>query len=68
MILRGILRIVSYVHSVHPPFLQGWGGGWASNQIFEKGRLTGPQLLEGGCWERGGVTFFRGGLQFSLKK
>ena len=31
----------------------GGGGVWASNQIFEKGGLTGPQLSEGGCWERG---------------
>ena len=23
--------------------------------------LTGPQLLEGGCWERGRVTFLGGG-------
>ena len=30
-------------------------GRWASNQIFKKGGLTGPQLLEGGCWERGGL-------------
>ena len=32
-------------------------GGWASNQIFKKGGLTRPQLLEGGCWERGGLQF-----------
>ena len=25
------------------------------------GGLRGPQFLEGGCWERGGMTFFRGG-------
>ena len=38
-------------------------GGWTSYQIFKKrgGGLIGPQFLEGGCWERGGVTFFRGG-------
>ena len=28
--------------------------------------MTGPQLLEGGCWERGG-DFFQGGVQFSHK-
>ena len=32
---------------------------------FQKGGLTGPQLLEGGCWERGGVTFFRGDAIFT---
>ena len=34
-----------------------------------EGDLTGPQLLEGGCWERGGDSFFwrGGGLQFSHK-
>ena len=31
------------------------------------GRLTGSQLLEGGCWKRGG-SLFGGELQFSLKK
>ena len=36
---------------------------------FQKrgGGLTGPQLLEGGCWERGG-DFFHRGLQFSHKR
>ena len=44
------------------------GGGWASNQIFKKGRgLAGPQLLEAGCWERGGATFFMGGCKFHIK-
>ena len=36
-----------------PPFLLGGG-------------LTGPQLLEGGCWERGG-DFFQGGCNFHIK-
>ena len=37
---------------------------------FQKGGcLTGPQLLEGECWERGGWLFPRGeGLQFLPKK
>ena len=42
-----------------------------SNQIFKKrgggGCLTGPQLLEGGCWERGGELFQRG-WNFQTKK
>ena len=44
-----------------PPWFEGRGGGWASNQIFKKGGgLTGPSLLEGGCWERGGWLFSGG--------
>ena len=30
------------------------------------GDLTGPQLLEGGCWERGG-DFFQEGCNFHIK-
>ena len=29
--------------------------------------MTEPQLLEGGCWERGGDFFPGGGVQFSHK-
>ena len=58
---------VSLVHIVCTPtplwFLQGVGvrvNGWSSNQIFKKaGGLTGPQLLEGGCWEWRGDFFQR---------
>ena len=28
--------------------------------------MTGPQLLEGGCWERGG-DFFQGSCNFHIK-
>ena len=39
-------------HSGHPPFLQG---GLSLQPNFQKGGgLTGPQFLEGGCWERRG--------------
>ena len=46
----------------------------ASNQIFKKGGggggggvvLTGPQLLEGGFWERGG-DFFQRRCHFHIK-
>ena len=31
-----------------------------------EGSLTGPQHLEGGCWERGG-DLFHGGCSFSIK-
>ena len=51
----------------NPPFLQGELSLQPNFQ--KKGRgLTGPQLLEGGCWERGGVTFFRVGCNFYKKK
>ena len=56
-----------------PPFLQGGGGGgWGlSLQLnFQKGEasgLTGPQLLEGGCWERGGLLFSGGGCNCHIK-
>ena len=46
---------VSNIHSVHPlPFSRG--GGVEPPTKFSKrgGGLTGPQILEGGCWERGG--------------
>ena len=43
------------------------GGGWASNQVFKKGGLTGSQLSEGDGRERGGVTFFQGGCNFHIK-
>ena len=55
------------IHSVHPhppPFLLG--GGWTSYQIFKKGSLIGPQLLEGGWWERS-EWLFSGGCNFYIK-
>ena len=41
-----------------------------AHQIFKNGGgLTGPQICEEGCWERGRDDFFQGGgLQFSHKK
>ena len=37
-------------------------GGLSLQPNIQKGRgLTGPQVLEGGCWERGG-EFFQGGV------
>ena len=63
--------MVAIIVCTPPPFCLGGGEGGegsASYQIFKKGGvLTGPQFLEGGCWERG-VTFFRGGGQFLHKK
>ena len=53
-------------HSGHPPPICS---GWVEPPTkFSKrlGSLTGPQILDGGCWERGG-DFFQGGLQFSYK-
>ena len=52
-------------HSVHPRFC--WGGLNLSPN-FQKGGLDRTSTLRGGCWKRGGVTFFRGGLQFLHKK
>ena len=38
-----------------------WGGGGEPLKKFKKrGGLTGPQLLEGGCWERGDNVFQKG--------
>ena len=58
----------SKLRSVDPPpsFCRG---GWVFNQILKMGGggLTGPQLLEGGCWERGG-WIFSGGVQLSHNK
>ena len=54
-------------HSVHGPLSTGgsgrWGGGGGvepPTKFSKRGGLAGPQLLEGGCWERGGY-FFQGG-------
>ena len=55
-------------HSVHPPsFLEGGGEVEPPTEFSKRGDLTGPQLLEVGCWESGG-DFFQGVLQFSHKK
>ena len=42
-------------HSVHPPLSSGGGGVIEPPTKFSKkrGGLTGPQLLEEICWERG---------------
>ena len=49
-----------------PPAKKG-GGGLNLLPDFQKGGgLTGPQFLEGGCWERGG-DFFQGGCNFLTK-
>ena len=61
-------------HSVHPPPpLLSAGGVEPPTKFSKRGDVTGPQLLEVGCWERGGDFFHRedgggGGLQFSHKK
>ena len=51
----------SKLHSMHPPFLQGGGAGLSLQTNFKKEGLTGPQLLQEGCWERGGDFFQEGG-------
>ena len=57
-----------------PPFLlKGVGGEGRGveppTKCSNRSGLTGPQLLEGGCWEIGG-HFFRGegGCNFHIKK
>ena len=54
------------LHSVHPPSPLYAGGGVELPIKFLKrgGGLTGSQVLEGVCWERGG-DFFRGLGQFA---
>ena len=54
---------------MHPPLFVG-GGRVEPPTKFSKrgGGLTGPQLLKGGCWERGGDFFQGEGVQFSHKK
>ena len=52
---------------MHHPSLFG-GGVEPPTKFSEKGGgLTGPQLLEGVCWERGG-DFFQWGWNFQPKK
>ena len=46
-------------HSVHPPLSDG-GRVEPPTKFSKRGSLTGPQLLEGVCWERGG-DFIQGG-------
>ena len=54
-----ICQFQSMLHSVHPPLPARGGVGFSLQPNFKKWGLTGPQLLEGGCWEIG-MTFFRG--------
>ena len=54
------------MYSVHPPPPFYWGFNPTKFSKREGGVLTGPQLLEGGCWERRG-HFFQGGCNFYIK-
>ena len=50
------------LHSVHPHPPPPSAGGWGvepPTKFSKRAGLTGPQLLEGGYWERGG-DFFQG--------
>ena len=49
------------------PFCWGGGGEWNFLLTFQKGGLKGPQFLEGGRWERGGLNFFRESFNFYRK-
>ena len=56
-------------HSVHPPLSDGERVE-PPTKFSKRGSLTGPQLLEGVCWERGGDFFHGrrgGGVQVSHK-
>ena len=44
----------------NPPFLLVGGGLNLLPNLQKGGSLAGPQLLEGGLWEKGG-DFFQGG-------
>ena len=52
------------IHSVHSP--EKGGGQVEPPTNFQRKGLTGPQLLEGGCWKRGGDFFQGGGLQIKI--
>ena len=61
-----------WAYSVPPyPFMLKGGGVMVEppTKFSKRSGLTGPQLLEGGCWEIGG-DFFRGegGCKFHKKK
>ena len=51
--------------SVHP-LSAGRGGVEPPTKFSKRGGLTGPQLLEGGCWEKGG-DLFQGGCNCHIK-
>ena len=58
---KNIWRIVLFYFQciyIVPPAKKG--GVEPPTRFSERGGLTGPQFLEGGCWERGG-DFFQGG-------
>ena len=56
-----------WFHSMHPPLFFLLGRVEPPTKFSKRGGLTGPQFLEGGCWERG-EWLFSGRLQFSHKK
>ena len=62
MILRGILRIVSYVHSVHPPLSAGVGGGLSLQPNFRKGALDRTSTFRRRLLGKRGGDFFQGGV------
>ena len=58
------------MHSVHPPFCRTGGGVAPPTKFSKKEGLERPQLLEGGCWEKGGNFFLGeggGGCNFRIK-
>ena len=49
-------------HSVHPPLSDGKGVEPPTKFSKRGGSMTGPQLLEVVCWERGGWIFSGGAI------
>ena len=58
------IKFGQQAHSVQPTLSAGEGS--AFNQIFKKGGLTGPQLLEGVAGKEE-CDFFQGGCYFHIK-
>ena len=50
-----------------PPLCAGRGRVEPLTKFSKRGGLTGPQLLERGCWERGGDFFQGEGVKFLHK-
>ena len=62
------LALEAIVCTPHPLSARGEGGFGPPTKFSKSGGLARPQLLEGGCWERGGWLFLvGGGCNFHIK-
>ena len=68
MKLQKLKKIISANAQWAPPLSAGGGGEGVEppTKFSKREGLTGTQLLEEGCWERGG-NFFQGGCNFHIK-